>query len=145
MLFSFSMITSATKKTMDIVYLILILGCSYVQICFYRLLLNRFCQSCKCPVAFLKRLPVICIPRCRRCFILEMKWTSSCHLHILHIWAWLWVTTSVSILSVKTLQGICFKYSWKWGIWQLYCCICKTAPLPVFVRRAPLYYFLQNR
>lgn len=32
------MITSATKKTMDIVYLILILGCSCAWMCFYRLL-----------------------------------------------------------------------------------------------------------
>lgn len=56
------MITSATKKTMDIVYLILILGCSYAWMCFYRLLLNRFCQSFNSPAAFLKSPPLIYIP-----------------------------------------------------------------------------------
>lgn len=70
MLFSFSIITSATKKTMGIVYLILILGRSYAWMCFYRLLLNGFCHSCESPVAFLKSLPVICVPCCMQRFIL---------------------------------------------------------------------------
>lgn len=47
---------------MDIVYLILILGCSYAWMCFYRLLLNRFCQSFNSPAAFLKSPPLIYIP-----------------------------------------------------------------------------------
>lgn len=64
------MITSATTKTMEIVYLILILGCSSPCMCFHRLLLNRFCHSFDSPAAFLKSLPLNCAPGPRLRFIL---------------------------------------------------------------------------